>query len=119
MKSRPLRAGEVEGVHAYFMQWDEITGIPQEMVVARNEFDGHMYGATVEEAWKSDVYVVDPAGIPTYIDRYREKKDIPEPSIVYLTAPLHVRFIRMIKRELHNCRGLNMVRVLPSVTLQG
>lgn len=44
--------------------------------VAETMFDGNFYFATAEQVEQCDIYVIDPAGIRTFKERYKGKKKV-------------------------------------------
>lgn len=59
------------------------------------KFDGYEYGATVQVIDQSDLFIVDPAGVAFFKDKYTGKKT---PYVVFLDAPDELRKKRMIER---------------------
>lgn len=64
--------------------------------VAYTEFDGYRYAATAQQVEENDFYVIDPAGIRYFLGHYKGQKVM---HVVVIDAPLHVRFMRMCKRD--------------------
>ena len=64
-------------------------------IVAETVFDGQMYWCTQAQADAADLYVVDPAGLEMFRERYHGKKGI---KAIYLKATGVTRRLRMANR---------------------
>lgn len=64
-------------------------------IVAETVFDGNMYWCTQSQADNADLYVIDPAGLITFRERYHGKKGI---KAIYLKATGVTRRLRMANR---------------------
>lgn len=70
--TRPPRyIGEKGHIFVTDEEFDKLTGM-----VGYTEFDGHRYCSLQEDVEKSDLYVIDPAGIEYFREHYTGKKDV-------------------------------------------
>lgn len=76
-----------------FCTKDEFDALPDK--VASVEFDGNWYCATAEQVENSDVYVIDPEGVNSFLDRYNGGKI---PVIIFLQVSNEIAFKRMQER---------------------
>lgn len=86
--TRPPRPGEPECDHIF------VDELPAEAVYCRNTFAGYEYGTTKEQLDKSDIIIVDPAGVEDLCKHYTERKLV----LMYLDCPASVRKRRMAGR---------------------
>lgn len=94
-------------VESYTTRPARYTGETGHVFVSKEEFDalgplcaytlfnGHEYGVTADIVDKSDLYVIDPAGIEFFKENYNGSKGI---SVIGLTAPREVLYARMKQR---------------------
>jgi len=90
--TRPKRKPD-DSDHVYIDR-DEFQSLEEDMV-AKTDFHGNLYGATVQQVEESDIYVIDMDGIGYFLNKYKGKKS---PVVFYLTADENTRFCRMIER---------------------
>lgn len=64
-------------------------------ILAKTEFDGHCYFATVEQIENGDLYVVDPIGVENFRQHYTGPKGI---RVIFVSVPENIRIQRMKKR---------------------
>lgn len=82
LDSYTTRAPRYEGEKGHIFvtdeEFDKLTDL-----VAYTEFDGHRYCATAEQVEENDIYVIDPAGVEYFKEKYHGSKDV---KIVYFDA---------------------------------
>lgn len=69
----------------------------RDQMVAYTEFNGYEYCATAQQIEDSDLYVIDPHGIEELKEAYKGDKPF---KIIFIDAPLEIRYIRMKERAL-------------------
>ena len=67
-----------------------------ENIIGYTEYHGHRYCSTKEQLDEADIYVVDPPGVETLLERY--KKEGRTICIIYFSARLRTRIERMNNR---------------------
>lgn len=94
--TRPIRAGETEGVDHYFIDGMHVP--PQEGMLAYTNFGGYQYFTLRGQVEKHLVtsYVVDEDGVRFFLDRYKEQYTI---VAVYVHASAETRKSRGISQE--------------------
>lgn len=90
--TRPERYKDEKG-HVFVT--DEDYELLKPNICAFTEFDGYKYWATNDQVDKSDVYVIDPAGIDYFKNQYRGEKHV---VVVYLKVDKKERKRRMLNR---------------------
>lgn len=73
---------------------------PDETIVGITVFGGYRYWATANQVDKSDLYVIDPAGIEFFREKYNGEKQV---KVVYVQTNLFRRFARM--RAIYGARA--------------
>ena len=101
--TRGPRPGETDGAEHYFVSqeaFDEIRN--KEKVVAYTKIEspksgvpGYEYCATYDECLKSDIYIIDPAGVD-YLQTHFPEIQL---SIIYVHADKDVRKMRALRRD--------------------
>lgn len=90
--TRPPRYdGEVGHTFVTKAEFDNL-----EDICAFTAFGGHRYCATCKQVDEADTYIIDPAGIKYFKEHYKGDKNV---VVIYVTAPIWVRFKRMIQRK--------------------
>ena len=90
--TRPKRAPNERGHR--FVTDEEFDKLVNDMC-AYTEFDGYRYCATNKQVRAADIYIIDPAGVKYFREKYKGNKQI---IVVELTAPIETLFKRMKKR---------------------
>lgn len=86
--TRPSRyEGEIGHV---FLTEDEFDNLGE--LVAYTEYNSHRYGTTAEQLDQCQIYVVDPHGVKTLLERYKTNRNI---IILYFEASFKNRVLRM------------------------
>lgn len=68
-----------------------------ENIIAYTEYHGHRYCSTQKQLDEADVYVVDPPGVETLLERYsNQSRDI---CIIFFSASIQTRIDRMRNRN--------------------
>jgi len=92
--TRAKRVGEQDGVEHKFISRPKFIAIMDSGdMVAYTKFNGKYYGATKEQLFINDIYIIDTQGLQTL----RYNKDIDVISI-YIDVPLFTRIKRMFQR---------------------
>lgn len=78
-----------------FVSEEEFDKIPESDMAAYTEFDGHRYCTTFSDLDQADLYVIDPNGIRTLIQKMNGRRRI---HVVYLYVPEEIRRQRMRMR---------------------
>lgn len=65
-------------------------------IVAETVFDGYEYCATASQVDEADIYIIDPDGVNSFINKYRGFK---KPIIINITLDRDERFRRMRMRD--------------------
>jgi len=91
------RAPRYEGETGHiFVSTEEFNRIAEEEgMVAYTMYDGHQYGVTSRVIDESDLYVIDPAGVIYFLERYHGQK---KPYVIRLYQDEEVLVGRMKKR---------------------
>lgn len=89
--TRPKR---YEGEDTHIFVTDKDYNMAQD-IVAYTRFNNYRYWATQKQCDSSDFYIIDPAGIDYFKTHYHGNKKV---IIINVTAPLHIRFFRMLSR---------------------
>jgi len=93
--SRPMRPGEIHGIHYYFLSKENfINDIHTGQFVEYDEFNNWYYGLPKSEYEKSDVLVVTPRGLKALIETFGRENLL----VVYLDTETAVRLDRAGKR---------------------
>jgi guanylate kinase len=93
--SRPMRPGEIHGIHYYFLPKDQfINDIHTGQFVEYDEFNSWYYGLPKSEYEKSDVIIVTPRGLGALIETFGRENLL----VVYLDTETAVRLDRAAKR---------------------
>ncbi len=93
--SRPMRPGEIDGVHYHFL--DENTFLRElsdDQFVEHDVFNGWYYGLPKSEYRNSDILIVTPRGLQALIDSFGRENLL----VVYLDTETAVRLDRAAKR---------------------
>ena len=89
--TRPPRyEGETGHVFVSDEEFDKLTDI-----VGYTEFDGHRYCATADQVDSSDIYVIDPAGVDYFRDKYHGNKKV---CVVKISVSHTECYRRMVER---------------------
>jgi len=93
--SRPMRPGEIEGTHYYFLNTETFQqAILDDVFAEYDNFNNWYYGLPKTEFYKSDVLVVTPRGLENLIEEYGRESLL----VVYLDTETAVRLDRAAKR---------------------
>lgn len=75
VESYTTRPPRHEGERGHiFVTKKEFKALPNKC--ATTEFDGYEYGATHEQVEAADIYIVDPAGLRSFLENYKGNKDL-------------------------------------------
>ena len=99
--TRPKRTGEIEGVHHKYIDTVGFTELfASEKLVAYTHFRDNYYGATLDQIYENDLYIIDVRGIISLMD-YIDANNIIDidVSIVMIKTPPLTRLNRMWKRD--------------------
>ncbi len=88
----PRHAGELGHIFITDEEFDQIN--PEDMC-AFTTFNGYRYCATCAQADNADIYVIDPAGVIAFKDRYKNRRN---PITIYLKTSMKCRYDRMLSR---------------------
>ena len=95
--TRPPRQGEVDGVDYHFITEEEFFAMKDNNEFAETtKFRDWYYGATIKELQNKDVFVIEPIGLKTLLDRKEELNLNLTPIYIYVAE--RVRMIRMLER---------------------
>jgi guanylate kinase len=94
--TRPPREGEINGTDYHFISLDSAIHhfIAKNLFYEYVEFNGWIYGTTIEEFQKSNLFIMTPGGISKLKTFDRE-----ESWIVYIDIPENIRRERLLKRN--------------------
>jgi guanylate kinase len=94
--TRPPRDGEINGLDYYFISLDSAIHhfILKDLFYEYVEFNGWIYGTSLDEFKKSDIFIMTPSGIAKLKPMDRE-----ESLIVYVDIPENIRRERLMKRN--------------------
>lgn len=94
--TRPPRVGEINGVDYHFISLDSAIHhfMAKNLFYEYVEFNGWVYGTSLEEFKKSDLFIMTPGGISKL-----DSKDRSESFIVYVDIPENIRRERLLKRN--------------------
>ncbi len=94
--TRPPREGEVNGIDYHFISLDSAIHhfIEKNLFYEYVQFNGWIYGTSLDEFEKSDLFIMTPSGISKLKPEDRE-----ESFIVYIDIPENVRRERLLKRN--------------------
>ena len=87
----PRYEGETGHIFVTDEEFDKL-----ENIIGYTEYHGHRYCSTKEQLDEADIYVVDPPGVETLLERY--KKEDRTICIIYFSARLRTRIERMNNR---------------------
>lgn len=87
----PRYEGETGHIFVTNEEFDKL-----ENIIAYTEYHGHRYCSTKEQLDESDIYVVDPPGVETLLERYKEKDRAV--CIIFFATSLRTRIDRMRNR---------------------
>lgn len=97
--TRPKRKIETEGVEHYFINKFEAQRLKKwSKIVAHTTIGLYEYFATADELNRSDIYIIDPAGLVDLASSIEQKGLDIELFIVYITCSDFIRNERAIKR---------------------
>lgn len=97
--TRPKRKIETEGVEHYFVNKFEAQRLKKwSKIVAHTVIGEYEYFATAEELNKSDIYIIDPAGLVDLASNIKQKGLDIELFVVYVTCSDSIRDERARKR---------------------
>lgn len=89
--TRPQRyEGEIGHI---FVSKEEFYNLGE--LAAYTLYNGYEYGTTFEQLNECSIYVIDPAGVETLLERYHERKIV----IFYFDTTVYTRINRMLDRE--------------------
>ena len=95
VQSYSTRLSRYEGETGHIFVTDEEFD-KLENIIAYTEYHDHCYCSTKEQLDEADIYVVDPPGVETLLERY--KKEGRTICIIYFSARLRTRIERMNNR---------------------
>ena len=83
----PNEEGHIFLTDAEFNQLTDLVGY--------TEYGGNRYCATSKQVDENNIYVIDPAGVTYFKEKYSGVKDV---IVIYINSGTILRFIRMLKR---------------------
>ena len=92
VESYTTRPKRYEGETGHIFVTDDEYELMKDDMCAYTEFDGYKYWATNSQVNKSDIYIIDPAGVKYFYKKYKGDKNI---ISVELAACSRVRYERM------------------------
>lgn len=94
--TRPPRDGEINGTDYYFISLDSAIHhfIAKDLFYEYVEFNGWIYGTSLDEFEKSNIFIMTPGGIAKL-----KPLDRKESFIVYFDMPENIRKERLMKRN--------------------
>ena len=97
--TRPKRDYETEGVEHYFINKFEAQRLKKwSKIVAHTVIGEYEYSSTADELNKSDIYIIDPAGLVDLASNIKQKGLDIELFVVYVTCSDSIRDERARKR---------------------
>lgn len=90
--TRPKRSEDETG-HTFITN-DEFDKL--ENIIGYTEYNGYRYCATKEQIDAVDIYVIDPFGVKTLLERYDSDRHV---VVIYFDASIRTRIDRMISRH--------------------
>ena len=94
--TRPIRAGETQGVEHYFVNEDVYNAFDKKLIIAYTFFNGNHYWSTLDEVENKDVYIIDFAGIEFMLNHPLINRD--QIAIMYIDLSKGKCIANMIKR---------------------
>ena len=91
--TRPMRADDEANPTHTFVTQEEFDELDNR--VGYTKFNGYEYCATAEQVDNNDIYVIDPAGVDFFKEKYH---GIKTPIVVYIKATGDIRKDRMLAR---------------------
>lgn len=91
--TRPMRADDEANPTHTFVTQEEFDELDNR--VGYTKFNGYEYCATAEQVDNNDIYVIDPAGVDFFKEKYH---GIKTPIVVYIKATGDIRRDRMLAR---------------------
>ena len=89
--TRPKRyEGETGHIFVTDHEFDQLDNL-----VGYTEYAGYRYCATSKQVDENDIYIIDPAGVKFFKEKYVGEKNV---CIIWIKAPASIRKKRMIKR---------------------
>jgi guanylate kinase len=94
--TRPPREGEINGVDYHFISLDSCIHhfIAKDLFYEYVEFNGWIYGTSLDEFEKSNLFIMTPSGISKL--KFSDRK---ESLIIYIDVPENIRRERLLKRN--------------------
>ncbi|NLV87677.1 MAG: hypothetical protein GX025_10765 [Clostridiales bacterium] len=91
--TRPRRESDADDAHVFVTdaEYDKLKNI-----VAETEYHGYRYCATQEQVESAHLYIIDPAGIDFFREKYTGRKRV---IVVYIKTNIIVRLFRLCKRD--------------------